>query len=200
MQEVNTAHSDQANGQRSYLAVPAARPLSDFSMERVGDNVVLFDVELNRYHTVNGVAYDIWRQCDGIRSVDDIVASAGAQREVVEATIELLGEAGLLSASESEFDSKMHRRKMVKLVAAGVLGAVGIPVVASITRLGPEASATQAGCENCQAAGGDKCCCYNSNGKTYTCADRGTEPGKPNQGCCDTNYNDCSGQHQICQN
>jgi hypothetical protein len=51
------------------------------------------------------------------------------------------------------------------------------------------------GCNNDSS----KCCCFNSNGTTYTCATRG-EPGKPNQGCCDPDINDCAGQQQICQN
>jgi len=156
--------------------IPAARPIGDFSMERIGPDVVLFDLELNRYHTLNGVAFDIWRGCDGQRSVDQLSKLLATQREVVEAAVQQLGEAGLLEAPEHTFESKMHRRKMLKLVAAGAIGAVGVPVVASITRVGPEASATNEQCTgqgDCGAVGGGKCCCWNCNGGHGTCSDAG---------------------------
>ena len=41
--------------------IPAARPLSDFCMEQIVDEVVLFDATLNRYHTMNSVAFEVWR-------------------------------------------------------------------------------------------------------------------------------------------
>lgn len=156
------------------VPVPAARPLNEFSTERIGDNVVLFDDTLNRYHTINAVAYDIWRVCDGVRSADQIAATVGVSRDVVEAAVEQLGEAGLLVAPETSFESTMHRRKMMKLAAAGAIGAVGIPVVASITRVGPEAAATTIPpeCAACAAPGGDKCCCFHDNNGNYDCANR----------------------------
>ena len=150
-------------------AVPAARPLSDFCMERIGDEVVLFDSALNRYHTLNGFAFDIWRSCDGVHTMEQITNAASergvdARREVVEAAVTQLGEAGLLDAPESDFESTMHRRRMMKLVAAGAVGAVGIPVVASITRLGPEASATHGNCrppgDTCNVNNPGQCCSH----------------------------------------
>ncbi len=127
--------------------VPAARSMGDFCMEQIGDEIVLFDSELNRYHNLNIIAFDIWRNCDGVSSGDQIAATVAAsrpeiRREAVESAIVQLGESGLLQAPEGNFESTMHRRKIMKLVAAGAIGAVGIPIVASITRLGPEASAT----------------------------------------------------------
>lgn len=133
--------------ERTSSPVPAARPLEDFSLERVGDDVVLFDPGLNRYHTLNEPAFRIWRLCDGSRSAESIASSLDHGESTVEfvrAAIEQLGESGLLQAPEAGFASSMHRRHVIKLVAAGAVGAVGIPVVASITRLGPEASATPA--------------------------------------------------------
>jgi hypothetical protein len=152
-------------------SVPAARPLDDFSMERIGPDVVLFDLELNRYHTLNDVAFDIWRQCDGRQSTELIGNSVGAHREVVETAIELLDEGGLLLAPESSFKSTMHRRRMVKLVAAGVIGAVGVPVVASISRLGPEASATGTCGPNC-IPDRENCCCCHTNNPNCDCSNR----------------------------
>lgn len=132
-------------------SVPAARPLDDFCMEPVGDEVVMYDETLDRYHTLNLTAFEIWRQCDGAQTRFDIgraMSNDGKPMaiETIDATVSQLGEAGLLQASETEFDSTLDRRRMMKLVAAGVIGAVGIPIVASITRLGPEAAASHGQC------------------------------------------------------
>ncbi|HET9659481.1 MAG TPA: PqqD family protein, partial [Thermomicrobiales bacterium] len=148
--------------------VPASRPLSQFSSEWVGDDVILFDPELNRYHTLNRLAYDVWRLCDGSRTVGLIAggsdwAEGDVTMEAVELAVAQLGESGLLQAPETAFEASLHRRKVVKLVAAGVIGAVGIPIVASITRVGPEASATEIvqcpdGVTTCNST--DCCCCH----------------------------------------
>jgi hypothetical protein len=153
----------QVHQSASIAPVPPARPLSDFAYESVGDNVVLYDPELNRYHTVNGVAFDIWRRCDGTQSVEALSIAIGIPHDVVDAAVEQLGESGLLEAPESAFESTVSRRRIVKLVAAGAIGAVGVPVVASITRVGPEASATDVvqcpdGATTCTST--DCCCCH----------------------------------------
>ena len=142
-------HAERSEGIEHWgpdAPVPAARPLSDFFMERVGDDVVLFDGKHNRYHTLNNLAFEVWQLCDGSRSIKQI-GKASPQIELIDeavtAAVAQLGESGLLQASEGNFESTMHRRRMMKLVAAGAIGAVGVPVVASITRLGPEASATE---------------------------------------------------------
>lgn len=145
-------------------SAPAARPLDAFGIERVGDEFVLFDVELNRYHTLNELAFAVWRRCDGDRRVAALAQEMSVRIDVVEAAIQQLGEAGLFLEPEDGFASSMHRRRMLKLVAAGAVGSIGIPVVASITRVGSEASATGnftcpdgSGC----TANAGKCFCYN---------------------------------------
>jgi len=146
--------------------VPAARPLSDFCMERVGEDFVVFDAKMNRYHTLNHLAYTIWRSCDGALTPQQLAASmdgADTDLDLVEGAIAQLGESGLLQAHETDFESKMHRRKMMKLVAAGAVGAVGIPVVASITRLGPEASATTCAPLDAFCVSPADCCSGNCN-------------------------------------
>lgn len=174
MRESRPAPASAATRFESHQPVPAARPMFDFSVEWIGDDVVLFDVELNRYHTLNRIAYEIWRMCDGIRSIDVIAVQATIHRDLAEATVDQLGESGLLDASELFFESTLSRRRALRLVAAGAIGAVGIPVVASITRLGPEASASHGGV-HCPSTivctGPDKCCCFNPNSGGFTCSD-----------------------------
>lgn len=125
--------------------VPAGRPLRDFCMERVGDDVVLYDSELNRYHTLIDLAYRIWRLCDGVRTSSQIAEATGSDEvacDSVDAAVAQLGESGLLVAPESAFNAGLHRGTMLKLVAAGTTGANGISVSASISI--PDSASAQA--------------------------------------------------------
>lgn len=114
-------------------AVPAARPLSDFAVERLGDELVLLDGETKQYHNLNGVAVAIWQACDGVASVESIAQMTGLPVEVVATTIGELGEASLLQSPPDRWAVSMNRRRAAKLIAAGAAGAVGVPVVLSLT-------------------------------------------------------------------
>lgn len=132
--------------------VPAARPLSDFTIERVGDDLVIFDGETMQYHTVNAVATSIWRACDGIATAEAIAASTGLPVEVVETTIAELGEASLIQSPANTWSVAMNRRRAAKVIAAGAVGAVGIPVVLSVTAPSHQAAAT-----TCHSIDGNAC-------------------------------------------
>ena len=98
--------------------VPAARPLSDFCMERVGDDVVLYDAVNVQYHTLNLFAYDVWRMCEQNRSVVNIVNALSRDRAEVHAegvllAISELGEAGLLAQPGSRLDPRLQRRRVL---------------------------------------------------------------------------------------
>jgi hypothetical protein len=151
--------------------VPAARPMSDFSLERVADEVVLFDAEFTRYHTLNGVAYDVWRLCDGRRTLSEIASNVDrgdAMLDVIAATVEQLGEGGLLQAPETHFESTLRRRAVLKLVAAGAVAAIGLPVVSSITA--PDASAANSGsCTSTKECPPGRCCCCHDNNTNCDC-------------------------------
>ncbi len=145
-------------------SIPAARAIGDFAWERVGNDLVLFDAETMQYHTLNAVAERIWRACDGVASVASITASTGLPGEVVETTVSELGEASLLATPGGGWAVSMNRRRAAKLIAAGVVGAVGVPVVLSITA--PDSASAQTQLRACgsgehqTATGcslGDKC-------------------------------------------
>lgn len=124
--------------------VPAARFLTDFCIERVGDDVVLFDPAFDRYHTLNTVAFDIWRRCDGIRSIEQIAYPfrlEGITSDIVVAAVAQLGASGLLQAPEHRFEPIMYRRRILQLAAAGAIGATVVPIIASITS--PDSAAAQ---------------------------------------------------------
>lgn len=165
--------------------VPAARPLSDFSTERVGDDVVVYDVKRIQYHTLNNVAYEIWRLCDGQRSIVEIGVVLASQRaeeihcESIALATAQLEDAGLLNAQTQTFDVRIQRRRVLKLAAAGVITAVGVPVVVSITA--PEAAAANT-CLSCPP--GQSCCPDGFCGK----------PGTGNSVTCSSD-DDCCTRH-----
>lgn len=172
--------------------VPAARPLEAFGFERVGDNVVLFDSEANRYHTTNAVAFDIWRRCNGTESIANLAKTLDMQPEVVVAAVEQLGEAGLLMAPESQFESTLHRRRVMKLAAVGLLGALALPVVQSISVPDTVSAATGVTCPDGRKCPASKCCC---------CHPTGQGGGFDNCDCsCSVQGQDCStpGLSKVC--
>lgn len=126
----------------AHTPIPAARPLSDFAVEQVGDDLVVFDCGSMQYHTLNGVARTIWRACDGVSTIEAVAVSASLPVDVVETTIAELGEASLLVTPANTWSVSMSRRRAAKLIAAGAVGAVGVPVVLSITAPSHQAAAT----------------------------------------------------------
>jgi hypothetical protein len=61
-----------------------------------------------------------------------------------------LGESGLLVETEGHWDATVTRRRAAKLIAAGLAGAVGFPIVTSITVPDSASAETQ---NECVAAG-----------------------------------------------
>jgi hypothetical protein len=181
---------DSTNRGLSALPVPARRDPRHFNSESLGSEIVLFDTERIQYHTLNETANAVWKVCDGLRTPADIARDLELPGEAVELAVAELGEAGLLEASQEAFDARVHRRRALKLVAAGVIGAVGLPAVTSITV--PHAMASVSSCgepstvplespcgctSECVFTFGEKCCCSYSQGQVCTspsnCSTRG---------------------------
>ncbi|MEZ4500601.1 MAG: PqqD family protein [Thermomicrobiales bacterium] len=118
--------------------VPAARAVENFSASEIGDEeIVLFDNERLTYHTLNKPAFSVWQLCDGVRTGRDISRALSSPDlplpvESVEIAVCELHEAGLLAA-EPHPTSRVSRRQVMKLAAAGVAGGALLPAVSSIT-------------------------------------------------------------------
>jgi hypothetical protein len=115
-----------------------ARSLSEFEIEKVGEDRVLFDRSALQYHTLSRDAFMIWRGLNGLRSEEDVAESVYGDRSDVSVArvhhaIALLAENGLLEEVDPEAPSFLTRRAATKLAAAGLAGMMGLPVVKSIT-------------------------------------------------------------------
>lgn len=53
--------------------VPTGRP--DVTLQRVGQESILYDRRLGRAHVINDSAARIWELCDGHSTLDDIVVA-----------------------------------------------------------------------------------------------------------------------------
>jgi hypothetical protein len=120
-------------------AIPAARALDNFSAAEVsGGEYVFLDNERLEYHTLNAPAFAVWQLCDGRRTAADISRALATTAtplpvEAVEFAAAELGEAGLLESPVETLNAGLTRRRVVKIAAAGVFGAVVLPAVSSIT-------------------------------------------------------------------
>jgi hypothetical protein len=179
---------------RQLSPVPVARSIEDFCATESGeDRHVFMDRQRLEFHRLNDAAFAVWQLCDGRRSVADVADELDIPVETVELTVAELGEAGLLEAAHEGFDSKLHRREVLRLAAAGLIGALGLPVISSITAGDADAapSCCNAGgnCLNnnqsctasCQCKSG--CCCQGPNGHA-DCSRRGS-CGGANEFCLD---------------
>jgi hypothetical protein len=153
-QSEQTRRAGWTNGDQP---VPAGRWHAVESAE-AGDDLVLFDREQMHYHTLNAGAAEVWRLCDGRRTVTDIAretakADLPLDHEAVALAVAELGEAGLLEAEpEPEtWQVGWHRRRFLKVAAAGIM----VPAVASISVPQPAAGQTLGtSCGNL----GEECC------------------------------------------
>ena len=112
-------------------------------IERLPDEVLVYDLDRKKAHCLNGSAALIWNHCDGKTSVEGIsrIVQQQAQEKVTDDVVWLgldqLYEARLIEARVIRPDVKgrLSRRELVKRIGL----AVSVPLVASI--LAPTASA-----------------------------------------------------------
>jgi hypothetical protein len=132
-------------------ACPQARR-EGLVIERMGDELLIYDLERDRAHALNESAALVFRHCDGRRSVEELVAhlSEVAGRPVDEAVVlRALGrlhETHLLLAAPAPVERRQwSRREALRRVGmAGAAVGLGIPVVKSIVV--PTAAEAQASC------------------------------------------------------
>lgn len=181
---------------------PEARRLDEFEVATVGrDTIVLFDCQRTQYHSMNAIAYEVWRLCDGSGTLLDIKEKVEAlghhiTTEMFELGIMDLQAAGLLRHQTSELSDStfVERRRVLKLIAAGFVGGVVLPTVASITA--PDSASAISNCGS--RSPGDPCSTTPGEGCTSCCC-CGTSASAP-QGSCSSTESLCiaSGTSAAC--
>jgi Coenzyme PQQ synthesis protein D (PqqD) len=111
---------------------PVAR-IAGLVVKAMGDEVLVYDLERDRAHSLNRAAAAVWRACDGTRAEDEIVARLRetevlpVTREVVRYGLDQLSRARLVSGFGRE--AGLTRRELMRRLGAV---AVAIPLVMSI--------------------------------------------------------------------
>lgn len=138
-------------------------------IERLPDEVLVYDLDRKKAHCLNGSAALIWNNCDGKTSVEAIRlileqdAQGKVNGDVVWLGLDQLYEARLIETKlvKPGARGRLSRRELVKRIGV----AVSIPLVASI--LAPTASAAVS-CvgRNCVGNGNSGCGVCRCNGTT----------------------------------
>lgn len=120
---------------------PKART-TGLNVEEVGDELLVYDLQRHRAHSLNVGAAAVWRLCDGSRSVDDInVAAAeilGVEPDLtmVERALSQFEHAGLLEAEQAS-----ERRQLLSrlgwVAVAPFIASIAIPSAAYAQSLTP---------------------------------------------------------------
>ncbi len=79
----------------------AARPLAreaDLVVEELGEELLVFDRQRQRAHSLNPVAASVWRACNGARTPEQIAEYCGLDRDAVGLALEALADIELLQA------------------------------------------------------------------------------------------------------
>ena len=107
--------------------------------EKVGDELVIYDLERQRLHQLNRAAALVWRNCDGRKTVAELKKvlqkelSPAADEAVVWKALDRLGKAHLLKKPVPPRPSGMTRRQALGTFGRTAALALLAPVVTSIT-------------------------------------------------------------------
>lgn len=133
--------------ERIVMARPKAR-VEGVVVRELAEEVLVYDLDTHKAVCLNSTAADVWRLCDGRRTVADIrkalegAASGAVPEEFVWLALEQLGRDGLLEARVPRPPALagLSRRELIRRV--GLAAAVTLPAVASIVAPTPAQAAS----------------------------------------------------------
>jgi hypothetical protein len=131
---------------------PRARR-KDLLVEKVGDELVIYDLERQRLHQLNRAAALVWQSCDGRKTVADLKKvlqtelSTAADEAVVWKALDRLGKARLLKEPVRQPAGMTRRQVLGKLGRTAALAFLA-PVVTSIIAPTPVHGQALYSCDN----------------------------------------------------
>lgn len=94
--------------------------------------LLVYDLTNNRAHCLNETAAMIWKQCDGVSTVEEIAKnlSGTGSEDLVWLGIDQLSKENLLVNNRQLSSDKPNRREIIKKV--GIASVIAIPIVSSL--------------------------------------------------------------------
>ncbi len=123
-------------GDRAYA--PRARE-QGLVVEQLDDELLVFDTENSRAHSLNAATSKVWRACDGERDIEALRAQCELDRDAVKLALELLQEAALVDEAAPGVTRRLMLRKSL---IAGASAGVAVPAIISITAPTPAMAAS----------------------------------------------------------
>lgn len=124
---------------------PIARS-EDLIVERLDDEVLVYDLLTEKYHALNETSAALWELCDGSRTVEDLATFVGADdpstgQRVVWLALKQLSERRLL-LEPADIPEGTSRRELLRRVAIAGAVVLSVPLVRSINAPAAAQSAT----------------------------------------------------------
>lgn len=164
-----------ANDSSRILSKPLARG-DELVVEELGDELLIYDLNRDRAHSLGAVAASVWQACDGSTSVESLSAKLEMDEETVARAILELREVHLLDTGPADA-AGMTRRDLGFRAAKLSAAAASVPLIVSIAAPVAEAAATptpaqcllytDSDCDNCTNICGC-CCCGQAGGGPTT--------------------------------
>lgn len=185
-------------------------------LQRVGQELVLYDLRFNRAIHLNASLMAVWDCCDGRTSIDEIPSLVASKigrpvnSDFVELALDELRQRSLLEGIEpaASTPQEITRREWLKKACAVSL--VALPVLSSITVPSPTAAMSTA-CLNTDGQGNElngclctaandcasDCCGFAADGMSLVCVPENSMPnGSPCRDDCNC-VSDCCGPAGI---
>jgi hypothetical protein len=132
---------------------------SDVVVQDYNDEILIYDLRENKAHCLNKTSAEIWRDCDGSKSIDQLAEIYGGHEVVWLAINEMQSRNLVEDVDVSATFSGMSRREVVKKIGLGSM--VALPVIASL--VAPSSVHAQASCVTsggtCSIKAGSTPCC-----------------------------------------
>ena len=126
-------------------------------VQEMPDEVLVYDLDTNKAHCLNGSAALVWKSCDGNYSIADIMKrfeSAGSGKvteDFVWLAIDQLSENNLLEKQIQPSFEGTSRREVIKKI--GLASMIAIPVIASLVAPQSALAAASCACNNPSSCG-----------------------------------------------
>lgn len=153
----------------SWLTQPIARD-KGLVVEELGDELLVYDLDVKHAHCLTPLAARVWRECDGKRDIAAIAATLGAEPSEVSNAVEELDRCDLLQTLRLK-KGGLSRRDFGLKVTKVAAGAASVPLILSIAAPAVAATISQEVKCNAFAPGGTNSCavCNQPTGNNTLC-------------------------------